>query len=295
MKKILVIGGTRFVGNRLVEKLISAGYDVTIANRGLTGDSFGDGVKRIIINRWESVSMQQLKNNDWDIVVDFICFNAMDALDAVRAFAGNIGRYIQISSQAVYEFSDAPLMESDFNSANFELVWKMRSDYEYAEGKRFAEAVINQMADFPSIFVRFPYILGNDDYTRRLDFYVHHILNKIPIKVSNFQSVISLISSDEAARFLFWTVENDSIEGAMNACSNGNMTTSQFLNTVAAACGHDFVFSPEHSSEHQKGSYDSEHSWCMSNTLATIKGFKFDSISDWLTALVEHSRNNIPN
>lgn len=44
---ILVIGGTRFFGIHMVNELLTAGYDVTIATRGKASDSFGDKVKRI--------------------------------------------------------------------------------------------------------------------------------------------------------------------------------------------------------------------------------------------------------
>ena len=47
VKKVLVLGGTRFFGKHLVEVLLQAGHDVTIATRGVTEDSFGSAVKRI--------------------------------------------------------------------------------------------------------------------------------------------------------------------------------------------------------------------------------------------------------
>ncbi len=43
--KILVFGGTRFFGKKLVERLVSEGHDVTIGTRGKTEDNFGDTVK----------------------------------------------------------------------------------------------------------------------------------------------------------------------------------------------------------------------------------------------------------
>ena len=46
---ILVIGGTRFFGIHMVNELLTAGYDVTIATRGKASDSFGDKVKRIFL------------------------------------------------------------------------------------------------------------------------------------------------------------------------------------------------------------------------------------------------------
>lgn len=49
--KILVIGGTRFFGIHMVHELMKMGHDVTIATHGLTADSFGDKVNRIIMDR----------------------------------------------------------------------------------------------------------------------------------------------------------------------------------------------------------------------------------------------------
>ncbi|MCL2518024.1 MAG: NAD-dependent epimerase/dehydratase family protein [Oscillospiraceae bacterium] len=49
--KILVIGGTRFMGKHLVRSLIADGHDVTIATRGITPDNFGPTVNRVVIDR----------------------------------------------------------------------------------------------------------------------------------------------------------------------------------------------------------------------------------------------------
>ena len=46
---ILVIGGTRFFGIHMVEELLKAGHEITIAKRGIASDSFGDKVKRLIL------------------------------------------------------------------------------------------------------------------------------------------------------------------------------------------------------------------------------------------------------
>ena len=58
MKSALILGGTQFVGKRLVQLLIDEGVDVTIATRGKTPDSFGDRVSRLIIDREDSILYQ---------------------------------------------------------------------------------------------------------------------------------------------------------------------------------------------------------------------------------------------
>lgn len=54
---ILVIGGTRFFGIHMVNELLTAGHDVTIATRGKASDSFGDKVKRIFLERTKEESV----------------------------------------------------------------------------------------------------------------------------------------------------------------------------------------------------------------------------------------------
>ena len=57
---ILVIGGTRYFGIHMVNKLLEQGHDITIATRGETPDSYGDRVKRIIIERTNEESMRKI-------------------------------------------------------------------------------------------------------------------------------------------------------------------------------------------------------------------------------------------
>mgnify|MGYP000381006429 CR=1 FL=1 len=57
---ILVIGGTRFFGIHMVNKLLEQGHEVTIATRGKTPDSYGDKVERITIQRTNEESRHQI-------------------------------------------------------------------------------------------------------------------------------------------------------------------------------------------------------------------------------------------
>ncbi|WHY78443.1 NAD-dependent epimerase/dehydratase family protein [Neobacillus sp. WH10] len=59
MESALILGGTQFVGKRLVQLLLAEGVEVTIATRGKTSDSFGDQVSRVKISRENAESQQQ--------------------------------------------------------------------------------------------------------------------------------------------------------------------------------------------------------------------------------------------
>ena len=76
---ILVIGGTRFFGIHMVNELLAKGHEVTIATRGLTEDSFGDKVKRIILDHSNPESIRQaLTGIRFDVVIDKIAYCSND-------------------------------------------------------------------------------------------------------------------------------------------------------------------------------------------------------------------------
>src|SRR4051812_42827028 len=78
--KVLVLGGTRFVGKRLVHLLADQGHEVTVGSRGKTMVSFPSNVRRLKLDRASMDSMAAaLQNSQWDIVYDQICFYADDA------------------------------------------------------------------------------------------------------------------------------------------------------------------------------------------------------------------------
>ena len=69
-KKVLVIGGNRFFGKNLVEKLIAADHEVYLLNRGKEKDCFKGRVQRLVCDRKDSRFLTKtLKPHSFDIVV----------------------------------------------------------------------------------------------------------------------------------------------------------------------------------------------------------------------------------
>src|SRR5688572_16899625 len=104
MKSALILGGTQFVGKRLVQILLDEGIEVTIATRGITSDSYGERVSRLKIDREDASTYQAFKNKNWDVVFDQTCYSPQEALDTLKALEGNVLKYVFTSSQAVYDF-----------------------------------------------------------------------------------------------------------------------------------------------------------------------------------------------
>src|SRR5947208_14254865 len=98
MSEVLVIGGTRFMGYALVWQLLLAGHRVTILNRGLTPDPFGDRVERIQVDRTTPAFSSALSGRRFAAAVDFAAYTGDDARGVLAALGdGRIGHYIVIS------------------------------------------------------------------------------------------------------------------------------------------------------------------------------------------------------
>ncbi|MBC1483387.1 SDR family oxidoreductase [Listeria immobilis] len=283
--KILVLGGTRFFGKKLVERLVAARHDVTIGTRGKTTDNFGDEVKRVVLNRESRDDLFQLAKEDWDVIYDNICFSPQEALYAVDAFKGKVKRYIFTSSLSVYSQKGHALVEEDFNPKQYEIVSGDKEDFDYGEGKRLAEAVFFQKASFPVVAVRFPIVLGMDDYTKRLHFHLEHIKNQQEIGISNNQAEIGFITSDEAARFLEWIGISTEITGPINASSNGTYSLNGFIKMLEAKIGQKALVE-EVTDDEDNSPFGIEKTYYLDNSKATEAGFIFDNLHDWLPKLV---------
>ena len=202
--KILVVGGTRFFGIPMVNALIDAGHDVTVATRGNNALGFGGSVKQVVMDRTDAESVKRaVKDESFDVVIDKVAYSSND----VRSLLPNIkcDRYIQMSSCSVYK-KDAPLIgENEFDAAKYPLVWADRTE-DYDESKRQAERAAYEFMDAGKcVFVRYPIVLGENDYTGRLRFYVEHIMNDSPMFVDDLDYGISLSMKKKRAslsRFL---------------------------------------------------------------------------------------------
>lgn len=286
MKSALVLGGTRFFGKHLVETLLKQGVDVTVATRGLTEDPFGDRVKRVLVDRTNAAEMlDAFHDKRYDVVYDNICYNPHEAQAAINAFQGRINRYVFTSTLSVYDYSDEPWTEAGFNPVTYPLLFKKREDYDYKEGKREAEAVFFQKADFPVVAVRFPIVLGADDYTRRLHFHVEHVANEQEFGMPNLDARMVFITAEEAGQFLAW-LGNSDVQGPINACSTGDISLRVLMALIEAEIGKNArIVSKTEAREHMSP-YGIEQSWYMTADKAAQAGFTFRQLHDYLPVLI---------
>ncbi|MEW4282216.1 NAD-dependent epimerase/dehydratase family protein [Priestia koreensis] len=288
MKKVLVLGGTRFFGRRLVEKLLAHNYDVTVATRGKTKDAFGDRVHRVTVDRSNPQSMKDaFQDTKWDIVYDNINYNTHDAKSAIDVFEGNVGRYVFTSTLSVYDFGGDAKVEGDFDPSTY--AYDLNQDeFTYQEGKRQAEAIFEQTSAFSATYVRFPIVLGEDDYTKRLHFHVEHVLEGLPIGIPNQQASLSFITSQEAADFLFFA-GHETFTGPVNACSNGAYSLDELITLIEEITGKQSRVVSSTEDQHMSP-FGVPDNWTMNTQKAKDAGFTFLNLHEWMPALVKTLR-----
>jgi len=99
--RILVLGGTSFVGRAIVDAALTGGAEVTLFGRGKTGADLFSGLTRLIGDR-DSGDYAALRDGEWDAVADVSGYVPRHVGQAMDALGDRAGRYLFISSHAVY-------------------------------------------------------------------------------------------------------------------------------------------------------------------------------------------------
>jgi nucleoside-diphosphate-sugar epimerase len=101
--RILIIGGTRFIGPHVARKLAAKGHRVTLLHRGQTKANLPPEVEVITADRSVLPGRTDLKKMSFDVVLDMICSTQRDARDLMASFSGATARVVVLSSQDVYQ------------------------------------------------------------------------------------------------------------------------------------------------------------------------------------------------
>src|SRR6185295_17031253 len=101
--KALIIGGTRFIGLRVVHHLTEHGHDVTVFHRGQTNSRMPTTVNQITGDRRDlSRFASEFAQIAPDVVLDMICYNEPEAETLMDTFRGVARRVVVASSMDVY-------------------------------------------------------------------------------------------------------------------------------------------------------------------------------------------------
>lgn len=222
--RILIIGGTRFMGPYIIQNLRAAGHDVCAFHRGQTSATLPEGVTEIQGDRDRLPEYASiLREYAPDIVLDMVVWHEQHARDLVETFAGVARRVVMVSSIDVYRAfqradprevgelehvpftEDAPLRQKLYPYRGAQPRAKddperWRDDYD----KIPAERVVLNHLTLPGTVLRLPAVYGPRDYQHRLFLYLKRMLDKRPA---------ILLQEDVAA----WRWQHGYVEDVCNA------------------------------------------------------------------------------
>lgn len=282
--KTLIIGGNRFVGLRLSLLLDKEkDCDLSILNR--TGQAAHVKNAAIFKGSRDNLAGTHI-DKDWDVVYDFACYNYNQARESLDFF-GKVGRYIFISTGSVYD-DGRNQDESGWDPLKWtqhEVPTEHEKKNPYQFGKRQCEAAFAQENKFPSLLVRFPFILGPDDYTRRLEFHVERIEKGESIYFPDASVYTSFCFSEDAARFLHQT-RKDAFTGPVNVASPQDIALHHLVAQIERRVGRKAQI-VQRQTEDNHSPYGNPASRSMDVGFAKKNGFSAKALDAWLPDLID--------
>ena len=286
--KILVLGGNRFFGKTLSHLLLEAGHDLTLLNRGNFDDALGQAPRRLRCDRRDAAELRKAlgPTQEWHVVFDQICYEAADARAICRILAGRVGHYVFTSSQSVYEPGVA-IKEYAFDPISHSFAKDALTQEKYAEAKRQCEAVFFTQRAFPMTAVRFPIVVGVDDYTGRLRWHIERARKREGIYFPNLNARLSLIHADDAAEVLKFLAGSVPL-GPLNAASVEPLCLASLMHEIETILQHEIPLL-EARDENAHSPYGIETDWFMDVQKLTDAGMRTRPISEWLQPTLESS------
>jgi 2'-hydroxyisoflavone reductase len=166
--KLLVLGGTKFLGRYAVEPALAQGHDVTIFTRGQTNPDLFPEAEHLIGDR--DRKLDALRGREWDGVVDTCGFVPRVVRQSAELLADAVQRYVFVSSISVYADPSQPLDEGapleeleDPASENVE--------QDYGALKAAVERVVTEIYGDRGANVRAGLIVGPHDPTERFTYW----------------------------------------------------------------------------------------------------------------------------
>lgn len=298
-KNILVIGGTRYVGKLLVQRLLGAGHSVTIATRGRASDPFGQRIGRIRVDRRNEPAMHAAFADGpvWDVIYDQVCYSPLDAAVAVRVFKGKVKRYVMTSTVDVYRGllgQTAPFAEDELavmaQAIDVTRPWhdERVAAQSYVAGKLQAEAYLYRDGSLPLVTVRLGHVLGGpEDFTQRLAHYVDSVRQHLPLRYSNAAARSSFTSAQRACDFLVWAGAG-TFTGPVNAACDGALSAFDIYQRIGTLVGEPVNTLPA-ASPAEAGAlspFDYPSPFWLDTSRATGLGYRFGHSDDWLDEMI---------
>ncbi len=174
--KLLILGGTKFLGRAAVEVALARGHEVTLFNRGETNPELFPEAEKLRGDREDDLSA--LAGRAWDAVLDPSGYVPRVVRASAEALADSAGLYLFISSVSVYADFSGPLHEESplEELADEAPADRLLEDYSnYGALKVLCEQAVAETMPGRHALVRPGLIVGPHDPTGRFTYWPHRI------------------------------------------------------------------------------------------------------------------------
>ncbi|MFL6336838.1 MAG: SDR family oxidoreductase [Pyrinomonadaceae bacterium] len=110
--KLLILGGTKFLGRYVVEEALARGHEVTLFNRGQLNPELFPEVEKLRGDR--DGGLDALRGRRWDAVVDPSGYSPRVVRDSAQLLADAVEHYTFVSSQSAYKDTSVPGVDEDY-------------------------------------------------------------------------------------------------------------------------------------------------------------------------------------
>lgn len=226
--KILILGGTGFIGPYVVEEALRRGHTITLFNRGRSNTHLFPDVEKLVGDRNHDLSA--LEGRRWDAVIDNSGYTPQQVRLSVELLEDACDQYLFTSTRSVYYNYTSAVMDEDAPTGPTHLP---ESEWEgYGPNKVLAERIVMDALGARTLITRPPIIVGPRDHTDRFTYWVDRIDDGGDILVQgSMTDPIQFVDVRDLSEFYVHLLENQTA-GIFNTEGPGSA-----LNTAGLVYG----------------------------------------------------------
>ncbi len=237
--KVLILGGTRFVGRAMAQESLARGDDVTLFNRGKSNAGLFPEVEVIIGDR--DGGLDALKGGSWDAVIDVCGYVPRLVRDAAEVLKDAVGHYTYISSISVFAGFDQPGLHEDSPKGTLEDPTTETIDGQtYGPLKALCEAELDRVMPGRVLHVRPGLIIGPHDESDRLTYWVWRVVQGGEVLATGRPDApMQFIDARDLAAWTFQATERRLTGPYICTGPDYELTTGKLLETCKQISGSD--------------------------------------------------------